>query len=76
MGWQAGLCDFLMNTYPAFDFTRARLFPLATALLLSRHRRDLRSEVSSPDNPVVAAMVRARARTRAFYEAHFEIVKA
>jgi hypothetical protein len=65
--------DFLMHRYH-FTFQTARLFPLGTVVLFMRHVRDCQSDGESADNPLVAAMVRARERVRRWYEATHEIV--
>jgi len=64
-----------MSTYPSFDYNRARAFPLATALLMARHRADVRSNGESPNSPLTQAIVNARARVRRYYEKNFRIVK-
>jgi len=59
-----------MATYPGFTFSAARAFPLATALLMARHRADVRAGGDSADNPLVRAMINAREAVRKFALAH------
>jgi hypothetical protein len=75
MGWQTSLIDFLMNTYPSFTFHTARRFPLATAILLNSHRRDVTEGGDSPQNPIMQAMIQARTAVRRHYQQNFTIVK-
>ena len=63
-----------MSTYPGFTFKAAREFPLATAFLMARHRADCRADGESPDNPLVASLVHARARVRRWAAEHLHIV--
>lgn len=67
------ILDFLMHRYH-FTFHQARLFPLGTTVIFMRHVRDVMSDGESQDNPLVAAMVRARQRVRRWYEATHRIV--
>lgn len=63
-----------MSTYNLSP-SQALRFPLSTAMVLNQHRGDVRADGTSQHNPIVAAMVRARAQVRAYYTRYFEIVK-
>lgn len=63
-----------MSTYPGFTFKTAREFPLATAFLMARHRADCRADGESPDNPLIAALTKARARARRWAQKHLLII--
>ena len=65
MGWQTALMNFLLHTYPSFTWPTAMRFPVATALLMSRHRQDVDSGGMSPQNPMIRAMQAAADATRA-----------
>jgi hypothetical protein len=69
------ILDFLMHRYH-FTFNQARLFPLGTTVLFMRHVRDVMTNGESQDNPLIAAMVRARQRVRRWYEATHRVVDA
>lgn len=62
-----------MHTYPHICYAKALRFPLATAMLLGRHRKDVEAGGTGPDNPIVRAMTAAANRVRAHYEAHYTI---
>ena len=68
------IIDFLMSTYPGFTFHTARVFPLATAFLMARHRADLRSDGTSPHNPLLHAIMKAQDATLAFAKRHCTII--
>lgn len=57
-----------------FTYSKARTFPLGTAVLMMRHVRDCKAGGDSPDNPLVMRMVRARALVRRWYRATHEII--
>ena len=73
LGWRWNLLDFLMSRY-GMTYKNAMLFPLGTAARLMGHVRDVASGGTSPENPVIAAMLRARQRVRRWYVATHEII--